>query len=243
VLPSGLGSPSEHPDQALAQPLTDVPWLQPLPDRLVASPADPATLVVSRESLRLALVAALQHLSPRQRAVLILRDVLAWRAAEVAELLDVTPTAVNGILVRARARIERAAPAEDAINEPDDAGQRALLDSYTAAFASADVAALMRLLTEQAVLEMPPRPAWFAGRAAVGRSYRTLRTEANGQPALASYLRDTDGRYYPHAVQLLWFGTAGITRITSFRDPGLFLLFGLPSSLADDPVVSGPRAR
>ncbi len=253
ALPSGLTGPSDHAGPGTLQAAPEIAWLQPLPDRLVAAdPGDPATLVVSRQSLRLALVAALQYLSPRQRAVLILRDVLAWRAAEIAELLDITPAAVNGVLARARARLRRAAPAEDALTEPDDPRQRELLDSYTAAFQNADVTTLKRLLTDHAVLEMPPIPAWFTGREPIGRfftarafaerrTYRTIPTRANGQPALASYLRGTDGRYHPHAIQVLTITAAGITRITAFREPGLFPRFGLPPILPAQAKFSGPR--
>ena len=247
ALPSGLARPSDHPDLGGQQAAPEIAWLQPLPDRLVAAdPGDPAALVASRQSLRLALVAALQYLSPRQRAVLILRDVLAWRAAEVAGLLGVTPTAVNGILARARVRLRRATPAEDALAEPDDRRQRELLDSYAAAFQNADTTALMRLLTDHAVLEMPPFPAWFAGRESIGRffsarvfaeprAYLAIPTGANGQPALASYLLGTDGRYHPHAVQVLTLSAAGITRITAFREPRLFAWFGLPPVLTSSP--------
>ena len=120
--------------------------------------------------MRLALIAALQYLPGRQRAVLILRDVLMWRAAEVAELLGVSTVAVNSVLQRARAGLQHAAPVPDDIREPDDADQRALLDQYVAAFENADVTALMRLLRADAVCEMPPMPTWFAGREQMGVS-------------------------------------------------------------------------
>src|SRR5258708_25780376 len=127
-LPSGLGGPSENPEAPLATARPEVPWLQPIPDALFGQePADPASIVTSRMSMRLALIAALQYLPARQRAVLILRDVLRWRAAEVAELLGVSTAAVNRVLQRARAQLERGAPAEDQIHEPADPGDRALL--------------------------------------------------------------------------------------------------------------------
>ena len=245
-LPSGLGSPSEDPAAPLAADRPEVPWLQPMPDALLtagtADPADPASIVTSRMSMRLAFIAALQYLPARQRAVLILRDVLQWRAAEVAELLGTTTTAVNGILLRARARLEQAAPAEDEIREPASPDDRELADRYAGAFEKADIAALTELLREDAVFEMPPRPTWFAGRSVIGAFlqarvlrepgvFRVTPTAANGQPALASYLRAGDGGYRAYAIQVLTVAEARVTRITSFIDPGLFATFGLPPAL------------
>jgi len=242
-LPSGLGAPGAKPDEPAAAG-HGVPWLEPIPDALVRTdPADPATIVVSRASVRLALIAALQYLPARQRAVLILRDVLQWRASEVADLLGTTPTAVNGLLLRARARIEQAGLAQEEIREPGEAGKRALLDQYAAAFENADAAALSRLLHEDAVLEMPPMVTWFAGRGAIGRflGAQVLRTpgefamvpvNANGQPGFACYQLGRDGRRHAHAVQVLSADGAGIARIVSFNQPGLFPVFRLPRVLA-----------
>src|SRR5213079_843421 len=128
------------------------PWLEPVPDAMVgADSGDPASIVTSRESIRLALVAALQHLPPKQRAVLILRDVLDWRAAEVAELLGTSAIAVNSLLQRAREQLADVAPDEESVTEPTDGERRALLDRYAKAFVEADIAALMTVLTEDAV--------------------------------------------------------------------------------------------
>ncbi len=243
-LPSGLSGPGEDPAGPLAPVIPEVRWLQPLPDALVRpGPADPATVAVSRESVRLALIAALQYLPGRQRAVLILRDVLGWHAAEVAELLGITPTAVNSLLQRAKARLRQMAPATDELREPAGAGERALLDAYAAAFSHADVGALTNLLREAAVMEMPPQPTWFAGREHVARflastvltepgAFAMLRTAANGQPALAAYLRGNDGVHRAHAIQVLTASDTGITRIVSFNDAGLFPIFALPGRLA-----------
>jgi RNA polymerase sigma-70 factor (ECF subfamily) len=239
-LPSGLGGPGEDTAAPLAAARPEVPWLQPFPDAL--APADPAAVVTSRASMRLALIAALQYLPPRQRAILILRDVLGWHAAEVAELLDSTPAAVNSVLQRARGQLGRVAPAEDELREPADPGARALLDGYARAFETADIGALMRLLREDAVLEMPPLPTWFAGRAAVGSflggqvlgepgRFRLTPVAANGQPALATYLRDRGEVYDAHAIQLLTVTGAGIARIVAFHDLALFRTFGLPPAL------------
>src|SRR6266496_5032384 len=169
-LPSGLGGPGEYPDAPLAAARPEVPWLQPIPDALVsAGSADPAEIAASRQGTRLALIAALQYLPARQRAVLILRDVLRWRAAEVAELLGTTTTAVNGMLQRAQARLEQAAPDQDQIHEPADPQDRALLDRYATAFENADVTAVMQLFTKDAVWEMPPFTGWYQGPESIGR--------------------------------------------------------------------------
>ena len=242
-LPSGLGAPSEDPAAPLAAGQPEVPWLQPMPDALVSGgPADPASIVTSRMSMRLALIAALQYLPARQRAVLILRDVLQWQAAEVAELLGVTTIAVNGTLQRARARMSEAAPAEDDIHEPASPDDRALADRYAAAFENADVAALTELLRADAVFEMPPLPTWFAGRGAavaflqaqVLREpgyFRLLPTAANGQPAFAAYLREGDGVHRAHGIMVLTIAASRVARATMFLDPGLLATFGLPPAL------------
>jgi RNA polymerase sigma-70 factor (ECF subfamily) len=250
-LPSGLAGPGDDPEGPLAGERPEVPWLQPIPDTLVAAQAsshlpetaDPASVVASRESMRLALIAALQYLPARQRAVLILRDVLGWRAAEVADLLGTSTPAVNSVLQRARARLEQAAPAADEMREPSDPADRALLGQYAAAFENSDITALMRLLRDDAVLEMPPQPTWFSGRERIGAFlqsrvlrepgyFRMIPTGANGQPAFAAYQRDQDGVHRAHAIQVLTFTGSRLARIVSFNDPGLVMTFGLPQALA-----------
>jgi RNA polymerase sigma-70 factor (ECF subfamily) len=238
-LPSALGGPSDDPDTLLvAGP--EVPWLQPMPDALLAGEhADPATVAVSRAGLRLAWVAALQHLTARQRAVLVLRDVLEWPAAEVAELLGTTTTAVHSGLRRARAQLAEALPAEEALAEPAEPDQRALLERFAAAIENADTSGLAVLLREDVALEMPPLLTWFAGRKAVTRFVaaqlfiapgllRPVPVRANGQPAFAIYRRAPDGAYRAHAVLVLTLTGRGIARIVSFQSPGLFRSFGLP---------------
>ena len=252
-LPSGLGAPASGPEAPVVASL-EVPWLQPLPDALLdAVPADPAAEVASRAGTRLALVAALQYLSARRRAMLILHDVLEWPAAQVAELLDTTTTAVNSGLRRARARLAHALPAEDELAEPADPGQRALLDRFAAAFENADASALADLLAEDVALEMPPVLTWFTGRQAVVRflagrqplftvpgQVRMVPVTANGQPAFAAYLRDDDGGYRAHAVMLLAITPAGIARIVIFLEPRLFALFGLPAEHGGDVAGAAP---
>ena len=241
-LPAGLGGPAD-PGGPLDQAAAEARWIEPFPDVLLdAESADPAAIVTSRQDLRLALIAALQYLPGRQRSVLILRDVLMWRAAEVAELLGTSTVAVNSMLQRARGGLRDAGPMLDEVREPADVRQRALVDQYAAAIENADVTALMRLLQADATFEMPPQSAWFLGREQIGRflAVRVLRepgdlrvivTSANGQPTLAVYQRDRDGVHRAHVVQVLTCTTAGIARIIAFRDPGLFTAFGLPPEL------------
>ncbi|WP_426504460.1 sigma-70 family RNA polymerase sigma factor [Dactylosporangium sp. McL0621] len=243
LLPSGLGAPSDDPDHPLSVLETGA-WLQPLPG-LPGDAADPAAIVTSRDSVRLALIAALQHLPAKQRAALILRDVLAWRAIEVAELLGTTSAAVNSLLQRARAQLQRVSPTEDEQTDLSEPGLRALLDQYIAAFENADVKALVGVLRDDVALEMPPNVEWFSGRVAVGRFLernvlagpgltRMLPITANGQPAVAAYWRENDGSYRPHALQVLTITRTGVSRIVSFNDPGLFPAFGLAGVLAPE---------
>jgi RNA polymerase sigma-70 factor, ECF subfamily len=246
-LPSDLSDPAADPYGALAAGRPDLDWLEPFPDALVTSgTADPAAVIGARSSTRLALIAALQYLPGRQRAVLILRDVLGWHAAEVAELLGISAAAANSALQRARARLAEAGLTEDDLREPAEAADRALLDRYATAFETADVAALTELLRADAALEMPPQPYWFAGREQVLRflqsrvlttpgRFRLIATAANGQPAFAAYLRDGDGPYLAHAIQVLTVRSARVGRIVSFNDGRLLAAFGLPDRL-------GPRS-
>jgi RNA polymerase sigma-70 factor (ECF subfamily) len=238
-LPSGLGGPADDPQAQLVS-APEVPWLQPIPDALLAGEhEDPAAVTASRTGIRLAFVAALQHLSARQRAVLILRDVLDFPAAEAAGLLGTTTTAVNSGLRRARAQLAQALPAEDELAEPADPGQRALLDRFAAAFENADANALAELLREDVELEMPPLLTWFAGRQTVTRfmasrvfarfgSFRMVAVVANGQPAFAAYTRGDDGSYHPHEILVPTVTKTGIARLVVFLNPELFRVFDLP---------------
>ena len=237
-LPSSLGGPAADPYAPLAAAGPEVTWLQPIPDPLVtAESGDPAAIAVSRESLRLALIAALQYLPPRQRAVLLLREVLAFPAAEVAGMLGTTTAAVKSTLQRARARLEQVAPAAGQVTEPAEPEVRALLEAYVAAFENSDAAALEALLRKDATLEMTPLPTWFAGGEAVACAiaglgspgdWRMVPVSANGQPAAAAYRRGGDGVHHAYAIVVLTATTTGIARIVVFGDPGLFARFGLP---------------
>jgi len=227
VLPAGLGGPATDPI-TLGQRDPEIPWLEPIPDEQ----ADPAAIVAGRAGLRLALIAALQHLPARQRTVLILRDVLAWSAEEAADVLGITPAAVHSTLQRARARLDRLEPAIDEIAEPAEHEQRDLLDRYADAFERADIAALTRLLTEDAVWQMPPNPAWFAGRDSVigllaarlrNKGTRLVPLRANGQPGFAMY-HNSDA----FAVQVITLRGPAIAAVTAFHDPAHVRRFGLP---------------
>ena len=239
-LPSAIAGPTEDIEHPLVR--TEVPWLEPLPDAMVWSErADPAAVAMSRSSLRLAFVAALQLLPPRQRAILILREVLELPAAEVADMLGTTPAAVNSGLQRARARL--AGVAEDQIDEPAEPDLRATVDAYVTAFEKADITALTRLLTKDAILEMPPMALWYAGRENYGRfiaarvwgmrgtDWRMVPVAANGQPAVAAYVATGSGDYQLNTLQVFTVTRAGICRNTAWSEPGVFATFGLAPRL------------
>ncbi|MFJ2578666.1 RNA polymerase subunit sigma-70 [Kitasatospora aureofaciens] len=237
-LPSGLGAPSDDHRVAVAPREPSVPWLQPAPDARFSTEFgtdDPAAIVALRTGVRLAFIAALQYLSARQRAVLTLRDVLGFRTAEVAEVLDTTTAAVDSALRRARARLADAGPVADDLAEPDEEVRRGLLDDYVDAFTRADPDALVHLLRADVEMEMPPTPTWFTGRPAVlgflsarilrPGLWRLTRTRANGQPALIVHHHVGDGRYEPYGIQVLTLIGDRIARITAFNDPALVATF------------------
>jgi RNA polymerase sigma-70 factor (ECF subfamily) len=237
VLPSGLYDPEPDPGLAPEEAGPEVSWLQPIPDaKVTPESADPAAVVAARASLRLALIASMQYLPPRQRAVLVLRDVLAFPAADVAGMLGTTTASVKSALQRARARLKELAPAADRIAEPAAPQARALLDQYIAAFENADTAALERLLVHDATLEATPLRTWFAGRSTcvpflrdhvlgAPGDWRMLATSANGQPAAVAYTRDQQGDHQPYGVVVLTVSGDGISRISSFADPSLVTVF------------------
>ncbi|MGW5363779.1 sigma-70 family RNA polymerase sigma factor [Actinopolymorpha pittospori] len=240
ALPSGLGGPSGDPDAPPSPAGPDVAWVQPIADTLLTPESeDPATIVTARESLRLALIASLQYLPPRQRAVLILREVLGFPATEVATLLDTTPAAVKSALQRARARLDQAAPVREQLSKPTDPRARALLDDYIAGFENADTAALERALRTDAAIELVGTRTWFAGRVTclrfltqvIGRpgDWRMTPTSANGQPAVGAYHRDGDGIHRAFGLGVLTVTDAGIARVLVFGGgPDLVTGFGLP---------------
>jgi RNA polymerase sigma-70 factor, ECF subfamily len=225
-------------------PPADLPWLQPYPDRLLApAEEEPGAAIVAKETIELAFIAAIQHLPPRQRAVLILRDVLGWSAKDAAMLLEVTAASVNSALQRARATLrERLGERRTEWERSTDpsAEERALLRRYVDAHERADGAALAALLRDDARLTMPPHAVWFAGRDAIviaaqkgfepafGR-LRTVVAAANMQPAAAHYLQEPgESEFRPLALDVLRIEDAAIAEITSFVFPALFPAFGLP---------------
>jgi RNA polymerase sigma-70 factor (ECF subfamily) len=236
-LPTGLGAPSSDPVDDIHE-RAEVPWLQPLPD----DASDPSTIVGSRESVRLAFVAALQHLPPRQRAVLVLREVLQWKAAEVAEAVGTSTAAVNSLLQRARAQLDEIGPSEeDALQPPDSPEAQALLTRYITAFESYDMDQLVALFTAEAIWEMPPFDGWYRGPediVSLSKTHcpaegpgdmRLLRTTANGQPAAALYLRNREtGEHAPLQLHVLDVTADGIAHVVAFHVDD-FTPFGLPN--------------
>jgi len=238
-LPSGLGSASEHPGEDPSGTGGPNTWLEPIPDALIAPESeDPSVVAQTRAGVRLALIASLQHLPARQRAVVILRDVIELPAAEVAEMLDTSTTAIKSMLQRARARLAQVSPRIEDLAEPSEAQTVALLNQYIAAFEQGDLSLLSEALHTDAILEMTSSGTWFAGKhncltfiqrfLDTAGVYRMLPTRANGQPAVAAYRRAPDGLQRAFALVVLAPATYGIARITLFHDTELFTRFGFP---------------
>lgn len=241
VLPSGLGAPTDDPDAPSVLDL-GTSWLQPLPDDAARPSAgtDPLEIVVHRESVGLALVAALQHLPPRQRAVFLLRQVLTWPADDVARSLGITVPAVKSLLQRARRRIEEAAPAPATVDSA--AVETELLDRYIAAFERSDVEEIRRLAHEDFSIEVPPALTWFRGvatclpyleRHVLGApgDWRLFPVRVNGQPAAVSYLRDESGQYRASGFCVLTISGKQIRKASVFKDPWLVTAAGHPATL------------
>jgi RNA polymerase sigma-70 factor (ECF subfamily) len=243
-------APPDDPAEPPAPPEEEAMWVEPYPDGLLdpSGDGDPAARYDALESIELAFVAAMQCLSPLQRAVLILRDVLGFSAREAAAVLETSATSVNSALRRARATLERRLPA-DARSESALAqlasGEASLLARFVRAWDDADVDGLVALLREDAILTMPPTPSWYAGRRAIATFFSTVfagelggrlrlaPTRANGQPAFAVYLRDPAGDVHrAFALKVLTLRSGEIAAITGFGDPSLFPLFGLPAERA-----------
>ncbi|BBZ63276.1 sigma-70 family RNA polymerase sigma factor [Mycolicibacterium monacense] len=238
-LPTGLGAPSSDPVDDIHE-RAEVPWLQPLPD----DAGDPSSIVGSRESVRLAFIAALQHLSPRQRAVLVLREVLQWKAAEVADALGTSTAAVNSLLQRARAQLDAIGPSEDDdLRPPESPEARDLLTRYIAAFETYDVDRLADLFTAEAVWEMPPFDGWYQGPHDIVLLSKThcpaeragdmqlIPTTANGQTAAALYMRNpATGRHEAFQLHVLDVTADGISHVVAFHAT-TFAPFGLADTL------------
>lgn len=253
--PMELGSASPPDAAHLGAMLPEHRWVSPIADaRVVADDGDPAEVAMARETIRLAFVTALQHLPSRQRAVLILCDVLRWQASEVAALLDTSVAAVNSARQRARATLAAVQAADatsgsGARSDSDsgsgsavgDAAQQDLLAQYVDAFERYDVARLVTLLRDDATQTMPPYAMWIQGAANVGRwllgpgigcrGSRLLPTAANGCPAFGQYRVDVDGGHRPWALQVIELSGDRISALHSFLDTNLFAAFGLPDRL------------
>ncbi|WP_081236635.1 sigma-70 family RNA polymerase sigma factor [Streptomyces viridosporus] len=236
--------------RAALSPRPDHTWLEPVPDaRVLPTTDDPAEAAVAKESVRLAFMAALQQLPPKQRAVLVLREVLAWRASEVAELLGTSVASVNSALQRARATLaERRQPgAEASVSDPLDEEQQKLLERYVAAFEGYDMSALTALLHEDAIMTMPPFDLWLTGTeditgfmitlGAACAGSRLVPVQVNGLPGFAQYKPDPEaGGFVPWAVQALEVSGDRITGFHCFLDTERwFPLFGLPLRLEAEP--------
>jgi RNA polymerase sigma-70 factor (ECF subfamily) len=242
ALPMDLG-PAGAPLAENLRTLPEATWIEPIPDALVVPGGDPAEVTAVRETVRLALVAALQHLPPRQRAALILCEVLRWQAAEVAELLDTTVASVNSALQRARATLAAASISVEQASPSVEAADAGLLARYVAAFERYDMDELTRLIREDATQSMPPYDLWLAGRddilswwvgpGAACRGSRVLPAPAaNGAPAFGQYKPSADGGFEPWALQVLDVEGGRISSLTFFLDTAtLFPLFGLPARL------------
>lgn len=235
--------PAQSADTPLPDPLPEVTWIEPIPDaRVLPTGGDPAEVAELRDSIRLAFVAALQHLPPRQRAVLILREVLRWKASEVAELLDTSVQSVNSALQRARAALAANSGVATGPSEPMDEEQRALLARYVDAFERYDMDSLTSLLHEDATWSMPPYDLWLQthddirgwclGPGIGCRGSRLVPTVANGSPALGQYRPAEDGGFEPWSLHVLEVSGDRITGVCFFLDTARFFpLLGLPPRL------------
>jgi RNA polymerase sigma-70 factor (ECF subfamily) len=235
-LPTGLGTADSQAGDALEQD-HDIPWLEPVPDAAVE--------VAERDTIRLAFVAALQHLPARQRAVLILRDVLRWSAAETAAALDTTTAAVNSALQRAHAQLGERALTPDSVEADLGPEQSRLLDAYLEAFWRKDIDRIVELLQYDATWDMPPYLNHYRGAEEIGRLIGSkcpggshdmpmLRTSANGQPAFALYMRGPEGHFDPFHIQVLDLDGAKVRHVTAFFGADHFARFGLPDRLPAD---------
>jgi RNA polymerase sigma-70 factor, ECF subfamily len=227
-------------------PPADLPWLQPYPDLLIDERPEPGDLVVARETIELAFLAAIQHLPPRQRAVLIMRDALDWSANETAAVLEMSVAAVNSALQRARATLKERLPAarlEWPVDADADAAERSLLQRYMEAWERNDTSAIVALLRKDARMAMPPHPTWYDGREAIAAffadigfapekgAHHVLPTRANRQPAFGVYRSLGGAEAKPLAIHVVTIESGLIADLHFFFYPELFAAFGLPETL------------
>jgi RNA polymerase sigma-70 factor (ECF subfamily) len=245
VLPIDYG-PAADPHDGPADPVNDPVWLEPYPDNWLGSTA-PDARYEQREGVELAFIAALQHLPARQRAVLILRDVLGFTARETAAVLETTPVSIDSALQRAHKSVDERLPAQtqqQTLRQVGDDELGRLVERYVAAWERHDVDAVVSMLAEDAKMAMPPLPSWYAGREQIAaflrtnplagvKRWRLVPTSANGQPALAGYVWDEEtSAFLAHALTVLTLKAGRIDEIMAFLTPELFPRFGLPESLA-----------
>lgn len=242
VIPSGLGAPADDPEAPVGDQLA-MSWLEPLPDAALARAgvSDPVHVVLERESVRLAFVVALQYLPPRQRAVLLLYDVLVWKAQEIAEALEISVPAVKSLLQRARSRLAEVAPELSDPPVPQEV-ERELLDRWIEAFEASDIGAIEKLLRDDFAIEATPHSTWFKGlavclpfieRRSLRRpgELRLLATRANGQPAAAAYLRDDAGVLRASHLVVLTVVGDRVAKATNFHGADHVLAAGFPAVL------------
>jgi RNA polymerase sigma-70 factor (ECF subfamily) len=248
VLPIDYG-PAADPHETLGEPLVESVWVEPYPDETLGLEdglAGPEARYEQRESVELAFIAALQHLPARQRAVLILREVLGFSAGEVAEALKTTPTAIYSALQRAHKVVDERLPElsqQATLRSLGDDALREIVDGYVDAWERRDVDAVVAMLAEDATMAMPPLPTWYRGREAVaaflgarplapGRPWRLIPVRANGQVAFGHYIWDDGrGKFTPHGVNVLALHGDRIAEITAFLTPEVFACFGLPDEM------------
>ncbi len=236
AIPQSLG-PAADSDQNMASALEEARWIEPAPDHLIV---DPQTRAIERESVALAFVVALQRLAPRQRAVLLLRDVLDYEATEVAHMLETSVASVTSALARARLGLEQARSALSMASAPTSLEQAQLLERYVKAWEARDIETLVALLRADADFSMPPYPTWFKGRAAIEsvlrnrifaqeRRFLLKPTSAGGQPAFILYKADKSNPvFHAHGVQVVWAGRDEVHSVVTFLQPGLVTGFGFP---------------
>jgi RNA polymerase sigma-70 factor, ECF subfamily len=247
MMPVDYG-PAADPHDEVDEPLTESVWVEPYPDAALADGhASPEARYEQRESVELAFVAALQLLPERQRAVLLLRDVLGFAPAEIAAILETTPASVYSALQRAHGAVDARLPERSqqaTLRSLDDERARETVDRFVAAWEENDIPSLVSLLTEDGTISMPPRPTWYRGHDAIsrflathpmgpGERWRLVPVAANGQPAFAMYGLEEDGRWLAHAIQVITLDAdARITEMIAFLEPRYFRHFGLPDELA-----------
>ncbi|WP_278314919.1 sigma-70 family RNA polymerase sigma factor [Lolliginicoccus levis] len=244
ALPRGLGQERSDP-RALLEQSNEIPWLEPFPGQPAATSADPAIAATEHARVRLALIAALQHLPARQRAALLMKEVLQWKASEIADALGTTTTSVNSSMQRARAHLAELALDEDTLAEPDDRDTHELVGRYAAALERKDIPAIVQLFTADAIWEMPPFLGWYQGPADIGAlidtqcpagpgELRALPIIMNAQPALAVYITAPGDQWEAFQIQVFDREAQGrLSHAYVFFDTALFAAAGLPLALPD----------